>query len=267
MRNHFPSFKLVAIFLLTLVLLTALARLLPFAVNAARSTERTTVAQHEPRHAGQKVAAQPNLPPVLLSTTPAADTPWDGGPVTLTFDQPLAAESNASLTIEPALTGEVTVDGANLIFTPGAAPTPGERYHFTVDADALSAAGVALGNPVAVTLVAAAPLAVTATQPSDGAEAIDTDSQIVVVFNRPVVELTGLNDQASLPQPLTIEPAVEGTGEWLNTSIYVFKPRVGLAGGTDYTVTIADVISAQGEALAEPVVARFSTATPIVTGV
>ena len=267
MRNHFPSFKLIAIFLLTLVLLTALARLLPFAVNAARSTERTTVAQHESRHAGQKVAVQPNLPPVLLSTTPAADTPWDGGPVTLTFDQPLAAESNASLIIEPALTGEVTVDGANLIFTPSAAPTPGERYHFTVDADALSAAGVALGNPVEVTLVAATPLAVTSIQPSDGATAVDTDSQIVVVFNRPVVELTGLNDQASLPQPLTIEPAVDGTGEWLNTSIYVFKPTVGLAGGTEYAVTIGDVTAVQGETLAEPVVVRFSTATPIVTSV
>ncbi len=271
MRNHFPSFKLIAIFLLTLVILTALTRLLPFAVNAARSADRTTVVPPEQGLAAPKVAALPptqqSLPPVLLNTTPAADTPWDGSPVTLTFDQPLAAESNASLTVEPALAGEVTVDGAALIFTPSEAPTPGERYHFTVDADALSAAGVALGNPVEVTLVAAAPLAITSTQPSDGAEAVDTDSQIVVVFDRPVVELTGLNDQASLPQPLTIEPAVEGTGEWLNTSIYVFKPTVGLAGGTDYTVTIADVTAVQGETLAAPVVVRFSTATPVVIGV
>ncbi|MCE7984839.1 MAG: hypothetical protein DYG89_27010 [Caldilinea sp. CFX5] len=271
MRNHFPRFKFISIFLLTLVLLTALMRLLPFAVNAARSADRATSAQYEQGRAAQKAAALPpaqqNLPPVLLSTTPAADAPWDGGPVTLTFDQPLAAESNASLTVEPALAGEVTVDGAALIFTPSEAATPGARYHFTVDADALSAAGVALGNPVEVTLVAAAPLTVTSTQPRDGATAVDTDSQLVVVFDRPVVELTGLNDQASLPQPLTIEPAVEGAGEWLNTSIYVFKPTVGLAGGTDYTVTIADVTAVQGETLAEPVVVHFSTATPIVTGV
>jgi uncharacterized protein YfaS (alpha-2-macroglobulin family) len=246
-------------------------RLAPFAVNAARSADSATIRLSAPHAAALNVAALPptqaDLPPVLLNSTPSAGTPWGGGPVKLTFDQPLAAESKASFTVEPALAGDVTIEGADLIFTPGEAPTPGERYHFTLDADALSAAGVALGNPVEVTLVAAAPLTVTSTQPRDGAEAVDTDSQIVVVFDRPVVELTGLNDQASLPQPLTIEPAVEGVGEWLNTSIYVFKPAVGLAGGTDYTVTIAEVTSSQGEALAEPVIVRFRTATPIVIGV
>ena len=271
MRIHFSRVKFIAIFLLTLSLLAVLARLLPYAANAARSRDTTAIAQRTLGHAAQPVTAlspaQQTLPPVLLSTTPAVGTPWDGGPVTLTFDQPLAAASNASLTVEPALEGEVTVNETALIFTPSEAPTPGERYHFTVDADAQSAAGVALGNPVELTLVAATPLAVTSTQPSDGAEAVDTNSQIVVVFNRPVVELTGLNDQAALPQPLTIEPAVDGAGEWLNTSIYVFKPTIGLAGGTDYTVTIADVTSVQGETLAEPVIVHFSTATPIVTGV
>ena len=218
MQNQFLRFKLLSIFLLTLLLVTALARLLPFSVNAARLVDKPAVAQHDQPLVRQAAAALPqaqqNLPPVLLSTTPAAGTPWDGGPVTLTFDQPLAAESNASLTVEPALAGEVRVEGADLIFTPSEAPTPGERYHFTVDADALSAAGVALGNPVELTLVVAAPLAVTSTQPSDGATAVDTDSQIVVVFDRPVVALTGLNDQASLPQPLTIEPAVDGAGDF-----------------------------------------------------
>lgn len=271
MRNHFPKFKRIVLFLLPLLLLAVLMRLAPFAVNAARSTDSATIGLSAPHDAALNVAALPptqaGLPPVLLNSTPSAGTPWGGGPVKLTFDQPLAAESKASFMVEPALAGDVTIEGADLIFTPGEAPTPGERYHFTLDADALSAAGVALGNPVEVTLVAAAPLTVTSTQPRDGAEAVGTDSQIVVVFDRPVVELTGLNDQASLPQPLTIEPAVEGVGEWLNTSIYVFKPAVGLAGGTDYTVTIADVTSSQGEALAEPVIVRFRTATPIVIGV
>ena len=29
-------------------------------------------------------------------------------------------------------------------------------------------------------------------------------------------------------------PAVPGEGEWVNTSIYVFRPEQALAGGTNY---------------------------------
>lgn len=250
MRSRSRTPKLLNLLLFLLLLLSAVIHSLPLPVKAAP----VGVA-----------SAQPALPPVLTTVTPAEGTPWAGGPVTFTFDQEMAAESNVSLTVTPELAGDVAVQGATLTFTPSAAPTSGERYHFTIDADAQSAAGVALGNPVELTLVAAAPLAVTSIQPSDGASEVDTDSQIVVVFNRPVVELTGLNDQASLPQPLTIDPAVEGAGEWLNTSIYVFKPQLGLAGATDYTVTIADVTTALAETLAEPVVVHFTTAAPIVT--
>lgn len=272
MRARLPTSKLIAILLLTLLLFAALVRILPFAVNAARPNAANAGAQASRAEApGQRIALAPaqqgDLPPALLSTTPTDGATWDGGPVTFTFDQAMAAESTISVSVSPALAGEVTVTEGDLVFTPSIAPTPGARYEFTVDADARSAAGMELGNPVAITLVAAAPLTVTSTQPSDGASEVDTDSQIVVVFNRPVVELTGLNDQGSLPQPLTLEPAVEGTGEWLNTSIYVFKPALGLAGATDYTMTIADVSGVQGESLAEPVVVQFTTAAPIVTGV
>ncbi|MBX3012697.1 MAG: Ig-like domain-containing protein [Caldilineaceae bacterium] len=266
MRNRVPTPKIVAILLLTLLLVTTAMRLLPFPANAAHATATrplTTTAGQAAQAA--LVPPQQELPPVLLSTTPSEGTVWDGGAVTFIFDQPMAAASNVSLAVIPSLAGEVTVEEATLRFTPSTAPTPGERYHFTIDADATSAAGIALGNPAELTLVAAAPLAVTTTQPRDGASEVDTDSQVVIVFNRPVVALTSLNDQRTLPQPLTIEPAVEGSGEWLNTSLYVFKPTRGLAGGTEYTLTIADLTTVQGETLAAPVVTTFTTAAPIVT--
>ncbi len=209
---------------------------------------------------------QQELPPTLVSSEPADGAAWDGGAVTLTFDQPLAPESTTAFTVEPTLAGDLTISDTQLIFTPQAAPDPGERYRFTLDADATSANGIALGTPVEITLVAATPLAVTSTQPSDGATDIDIDSQLVIVFNKPVVELVGIDDQSSLPQPLTIEPAVEGEGQWLNTSIYVFQPTLGLAGGTEYHVTVADLTGLSGEALAEPYSFSFTTATPIVTG-
>ena len=39
-----------------------------------------------------------------------------------------------------------------------------------------------------------------------------------------------VDNQGGLPHPLTLDPAVPGTGEWINTSIYVFRPDQPLAG-------------------------------------
>lgn len=213
----------------------------------------------------QAPAAQTGLPPVLISSTPAAGARWDGGPVTLLFDQPMTDNSGQSLTITPPLAGDVSVAGAALAFTPTEAPTPGVRYRFTMGAEAQSAAGVEVGNPIEIILVAASPLQVSSTQPSDGNSEVSTDSQIVIVFNRPVVALVGVDDQSSLPQPLTLEPVVEGKGEWRNTSIYVFRPALGLAGATTYQVTVDNIADLDGATLAAPYSFSFTTAAPIVT--
>ncbi|MCC7018070.1 MAG: Ig-like domain-containing protein, partial [Rhodospirillales bacterium] len=168
MRSRIHTPKVLNLLLLTLLLLAAVVRGLPFQAQAARSIAAPAAMARPKEKVGttRPALAQQTLPPVLTTVTPAEGTPWDGGLVTFTFDQDMAAESNVSLTVSPELAGTVTVDGATLTFTPSAAPTPGERYHFTIEADAQSAAGVALGNPVELTLVAAAPLAVTSTQPS-----------------------------------------------------------------------------------------------------
>ena len=112
---------------------------------------------------------------------------------------------------------------------------------------------------------ASTPLQVMATQPGDGAQEISASSQIVVIFDRPVVPLTGVDDQTDLPQPLSFEPQVAGQGEWINTSTYAFTPEPGLAGGIEYTVTVDPELTAQdGAQLAEPVALSFTTAQPAV---
>lgn len=210
---------------------------------------------------------QAAAPPVLLASEPADGAYWAGGPITFTFDQPLSPAPAGAVTVDPPLAGDVTVAGEHLTFTPGAGLTPGVRYQFTLGTDITSAEGVALGTPVMVTLVAQSPLQVTSTQPADGAIDVSTASQIIVVFNRPVVPLTGVDEQAGLPQPLTIDPPVAGKGVWLNTSIFAFQPTLGLAGATEYHVTVANVTGLSGETLAEPVSFHFTTATPIVLDV
>ncbi|MBK9124523.1 MAG: Ig-like domain-containing protein [Chloroflexi bacterium] len=82
-------------------------------------------------------------------------------------------------------------------------------------------------------------LQVVSVTPDPDATGIATDSTIVVAFDRPVVPLTPTANQGELPQPLSLYPHVDGSGVWVNTSIYVFTPSDHLAGATRYTVTTA----------------------------
>lgn len=140
----------------------------------------------------------------------------------------------------------------------------------------------ATGGPVAATplpsrpLLASMPvfaqtneaLAVVRTQPEDGADdvtATDGQLQLAVQFNHPVVPLVGVEDEDTLPQPITIEPAVAGEGKWLNTSTYVFSPSVDLRASTRYTVRVAgDFMDVLGGRLAEAHTFAFTTVAPRV---
>ena len=85
-------------------------------------------------------------------------------------------------------------------------------------------------------------LAVLSAQPADKAADVAVArgaTRVVVQFNHPVVPLTGVEGQRALPQPLTLQPAVQGEGEWLNTSTYAFTPAQDLAVATVYTVTLS----------------------------
>lgn len=112
-----------------------------------------------------------------------------------------------------------------------------------------------------------APVQVTATQPSDGSTNVDPSTQILVIFNRPIVPLTSIDEQEQLPQPLAIEPATSGVGEWINTSVYSFQPDKTLLGSAEYSVTIEELNSFSGERLAESHTFTFTTAAPTVVAV
>lgn len=220
--------------------------------------------QQSSKQATQPQSGETALPPVLVSTEPDADATWIDGPLTLTFDQELDPNAADFATISPDLAGEFSVDGENLIFTPNTAPEAGMAYTVRLAASATAASGVALGSPVEVVFTAAVPLLVTSTQPRDGDREVNTDTQLLIVFNRPVVPLSGVDDQADLPNPLTLEPAVEGEGRWLGTSIYAFRPDTAFAGATTYTAVVDNISDLEGMALAEPYEFTFTTAEPIV---
>ncbi|HSD85024.1 MAG TPA: Ig-like domain-containing protein, partial [Anaerolineae bacterium] len=99
--------------------------------------------------------------------------------------------------------------------------------------------------------------------PADDSEGVDTDTDITVMFNRPVVPVVPIEQQATLPQPLVLDPPVKGKGEWINTSIYVFRPDERLQAGIKYTAKIAAGLQDPlGAALRQDLTWSFSTMTP-----
>jgi hypothetical protein len=77
-----------------------------------------------------------------------------------------------------------------------------------------------------------------------------------------VVPLLSIDELKALPAPFKVEPAIEGSGEWISTSIYQFKAQ-NLRGGTLYTITVpAGLQDVTGATLQEDVKATFRTTAP-----
>jgi hypothetical protein len=157
-------------------------------------------------------------------------------------------------------------DNTQVSFVPaGQGFARGEIYSVNVLTTALATNGQMLGQPLQFTFKAVGFLDVTQVMPADGAEGVDPDTDITVMFNRPVVPLVPIEEQANLPQPLALDPPVKGKGEWINTSIYVFRPDERLQAGIKYTAKVpAGLKDPLGAELRQDVVWSFTTMTPQV---
>ena len=88
--------------------------------------------------------------------------------------------------------------------------------------------------------------------PAQDTQEVDLNTSITVIFNHPVVPVTIVEEQSKLPQPLKFTPAVEGKGEWVNSSVYVYQPEEILLSGTSYQVSVeAGIKDTLGNALDE----------------
>lgn len=217
------------------------------------------------------VATTPEPTPIPLPPTVTALQPERGeeqpldAPVRITFDQEMdASATTAAFQIQPAVTGVTQVAGNTLTWTPSKPLARATRYDVTLNG-ARSSAGLPMNQPLYFRFVTVGYLEVTSFSPSNGAEGVAPDGPIVVVFNRPVVPLTSVDQQAGLPQPLTLTPATKGSGRWINTSVFSFKPDAPLLAATTYSVSVSSSLTdVSGSQLADPVNWSFSTANPIV---
>ncbi|MGB7341659.1 MAG: Ig-like domain-containing protein [Phototrophicaceae bacterium] len=170
-------------------------------------------------------------------------------PITLYFDRPLDCATVAeSFSTTPLIAGNLSCDGTSLTLTPDASYNRADTIRVMLDTSLKGADGAQLFEPIVLDFNTVGFVQISETFPSDGTLDIELDTSITVIFNRPIVPLT-IFDEGDLINPLTITPTLEGTGEWVSTSIYLFEPSETLQSNTQYTVTIAENLSAQDGAL------------------
>lgn len=208
------------------------------------------------------------LAPVVVQRSPArGEELAPDGAVELVFDRPMdRAAVEAAFSLSPPAPGRVEwPDARTLRFRPAQPLVRAALYDVVLGQGARADDGAALNGAYQFRFATAGYLEVGQVIPADGTQDVQAGTTITAIFNRPVVPLTVVEQQAGAPQPLAFDPAIPGTGEWLNTAIYVFHPSAPLAGGTTYTGRVATGLAdLDGNPLEGEYTWRFMTAPPQV---
>ena len=255
-----------------LLILTTLALLASACNNPTPTVRPPTPAPATPVAVAPSPTPRPLGNPIVVDRSPARGEELAlDKPISLVFDQAMDRTS-----VEQAIrvrSNGTTVSGSTFTWTRDNAvtitPPAGWETATSVEVDvadtAKSARGLKLGKVENFKVNAVGGLFVAQTLPGDKAADVSADTGITLLFNRPVVALTLLDQQAALPNPVSFSPALEGRGEWLNTSIYVFRPAQALLAGVAYRGTVAAGLKdTTGAVLKEDYVWTFSVAAPIV---
>jgi len=261
--------------LLSLLLLVSLACAIPgLSKPTATNTPPPAVAEPEAAAPTATQAAGPlgsiqDLPPSLVETDPpvGSQLPLNGS-ITFYFSQPMEAASvEGALSGEPQLSGSFEwQDESTLVFTPDAPLLPDTNLVLSIADTAQSSQGARLLRPVSLSYTTSSTLRLAQRLPEAYSDEVDPGSAVVAAFNRPVVPLGA--DPDTLPAGFTVEPATAGSGEWINTSTYIFYPEPALAGGASYQVTVNPELTAtDGTPLETAEGWSFNTAMPRVVSV
>ncbi|MFK7802516.1 MAG: Ig-like domain-containing protein [Anaerolineae bacterium] len=189
--------------------------------------------------------------PRLIGRNPAgADTLGLGEPIELYFDQPMepTSTSGAFTFVDAdgaAISGQIDWPQPRVLrFTPETVLTTGSQYNVILADTATAASGMTLLEAISLNLFTIGDLEVSSVSPAANATNVASDSAITVIFSRPVVPLVNAEVQDTLPSPITIFPETPGTGEWINTSVYIWRPSIPLVGRATYDVTVsADIVN------------------------
>lgn len=239
---------------------------MPWQTEPDIASEETTVLEVLQEPVPTRVP-QTDLPPALVevSPLPASLIALDQ-PITLYFNQDMdEASVEAAIHFDPRISGRFTwEDRQTVSFSPDQALPPGSQLNLIIDTSAQAVNQLNLQEPVVLEFQVAEPLRVVQTIPADGSTDIDPESVIFVVFNQPVVPI---GEGSNVEHGFNLEPVVPGTGEWLNSSTYKFRPDPTMDGGTAYTIQLNENLvatSGAGFSTLQTLSFDFTTAYPSV---
>lgn len=278
--------RLLAIFVIVLAILVACREEQPLPTAVPTVTLPTAIPTNTPiaTESGTETAVATPAPvqidpseidwtPQLIDSSPSlGEEVLLDGAITLRFDQPMNQNSvEAAFSVAPTEGGQKVSGNFSwprpdtMVFTPQESYARRQTYRVQIKETAASSNGLTLDVPIELILQTVGALEVSQIIPSDGSGEVQTDGAITVLFNRPVVPLASSGQQADLPQPIRIEPAVSGQGEWTSTSIYRFVPDEPLAGATTYRIaTVDELADIVGVGLERPFTSQFTTLSPAV---
>ena len=157
-------------------------------------------------------------------------------------------------------------DQRTFIFTPSTQLEPEKTYRGKFSTSTTAANGTILSDDLSFEFYTEEPIAVSQTFPQDQTDDIETSASITVIFNRPIVPLSIKEEQTDFPQPLDFFPLVQGKGEWINSSVYIFYPEETLKGGITYTVSVdPELEDISGNKFGEVYTWQFATRNPQIT--
>ncbi|MFA6566338.1 MAG: Ig-like domain-containing protein, partial [Candidatus Paceibacterota bacterium] len=141
-------------------------------------------------------------------------------------------EAMKSIAFDPAILGSwtETAEEKELVWKPAKPLALGKYYTVNLDTETVHLSDDFLvdENP-----------RIEAIFPSEGSE-VNENSNITIIFNRPMVPMTALSELEKKELPIAIAPETEGKWKWISTRNVQFIPKERLRRSTKYAVSIGE---------------------------
>ncbi len=173
----------------------------------------------------------------------ATEVPLDSK-IQITFNKRVAKLiAEKSFIISPEIKGSFEwQNDYTLIFTPQDKLAKGQTYSYKFSLPIPQQFGLPFADSSVTTFETVGGLRVLSYAPAETAE--EKTTPIVVVFDRPVIDISTYDEELAKDSPITITPAIGGKGTWLGSSAYKFSPTEAYKDATTYNVELKPTVTA-----------------------
>lgn len=173
----------------------------------------------------------------------AQEVPLDSA-IQITFNKKVSKLiAEKSFKIKPEIKGSLNwQNDYTLVFKPQEKLTKGQTYSYNFSLPIPQQFGLPFSYFSETTFETVGGLKVISFAPAETAEASTTP--IVVVFDRPVIDISTFDAESAIKSPIVITPAIGGKGTWLGSSAYKFTPNEPYKDATTYKVDLKQNLTA-----------------------